>query len=291
MRIGVYGRTFVKPDQMEYVGRFFDFLKSQNVEISVHRILKEQLTNHQYTNEFKTFQTVLKPNEIDVLFSLGGDGTVLDTLRIVKDTEIPVIGVNMGRFGFLASSRQEDLKETFNKIVHGKYTIESRSVLKLTSDVRLFNGFPYGLNDFIIHKKDTSNMITVHTKLNDESLNSYWADGLILATPTGSTGYSLSCGGPIIYPGSASLVLTPIAPHNLSIRPLVISDQGQLSFEVEGRTDDFLVTIDSQSETIQKGSKLTVSKASFNFNMIRLDGHSYTKTIRNKLLYGFDKRN
>lgn len=291
MKVGVYARHSVNPSHSEYIQKFFDYLVSQQVEISVHGQIAKKLKDLNYTHEFEDFGTSVNKGQLDVLFSLGGDGTVLDTLSIVKDTATPVLGINLGRFGFLANSRQEEFAQNFGAIKAGNFTIEKRMVVELVSDEKLFDGFPYGLNDIVVQKKDTSNMITVHTKINNEALNSYWADGLILATPTGSSGYSLSCGGPILYPGTSSFVLTPIAPHNLSVRPLVIGDHKELSFEVDGRGEDFLVTIDSRSESLSKGSVLKVRKAPFEFHMIRLQDQSYAKTLRNKLLWGLDKRN
>lgn len=291
MKVGVYARHSVNLDHSDYIKKFFNYLVEQQVEICVHQQVGQKLQDLQYNHQFHEFESSVDKGQIDVLFSLGGDGTVLDTLSIVKDTGTPVLGINLGRFGFLANSRQEEFSENFHAIKSGNFTIEKRMVIELISEEHLFDGFPFGLNDIVVQKKDTSNMITVHTKINNEALNSYWADGLILATPTGSSGYSLSCGGPILYPGTSSFVLTPIAPHNLSVRPLVIGDHKQISFEVDGRGEDFLVTIDSRSETIAKGSKLTVKKAPFEFHMIRLKDQSYAKTLRNKLLWGLDKRN
>jgi NAD+ kinase len=244
-----------------------------------------------YKHAYHVFEQSVANEKLDILFSLGGDGTVLDTLRLVRDSGTPVLGINLGRFGFLAHSQQEDFAATFELIKNKSYTIDPRSVIELESDIDLFDGFPFGLNDFIVHKKDTSNMITVHTYLDGALLNSYWADGLIVATPTGSTGYSLSCGGPILFPGSSSLVITPIAPHNLSLRSLVIGDTKNISFDIEGRTEDFLVTIDSRSVSVTKGTKLSVKKADFQFNMIKLEGHNHITTLRNKLMWGIDKRN
>lgn len=291
MKVGVYARHSVNPDHSDYIKKFFDYLVDQQVEICVHQQLGQKLSDLNYSHKFQVFNATVEIGQLDVLFSLGGDGTVLDTLSIVQDTGIPVLGINLGRFGFLANSRQEEFALNFAAIKEGNYTIEKRMVIELISNEKLFNGFPYGLNDIVVQKKDTSNMITVHTKINNEVLNSYWSDGLILATPTGSTGYSLSCGGPILYPGTSSFVLTPIAPHNLSVRPIVIGDHKEISFEVVGRGDDFLVTIDSRSETISKGSILKVRKAPFEFHMIRLQDQSHAKTLRNKLLWGLDQRN
>ncbi|MCO4820377.1 MAG: NAD kinase [Bacteroidetes bacterium] len=291
MKVGVYARHSVNPNHSEYIRKFFDYLNGQKVEILVHQQLVGKLDELNYKHTFDVFGSTLKKDQVDVLVSLGGDGTVLDTLSIVKATETPVLGINLGRFGFLANSRQEEFAQNFAALKTGDYSIEKRLVIELVSKEQLFDGFPFGLNDIVVQKKDTSNMITVHTKINNEPLNSYWSDGLIVATPTGSTGYSLSCGGPILYPGTSSFVLTAIAPHNLSVRPLVIGDHKELTFEVDGRGDDFLVTIDSRSESIPKGSILKVKRANFDFHMIRLNEQSYAKTLRNKLLWGIDKRN
>ncbi|MFT5724084.1 MAG: NAD+ kinase [Bacteroidia bacterium] len=291
MKVGVYARHSVNPDHSDYITKFFDYLVDQQVEICVHRQLVQKLNDLNYKHQFKVIESSVEKDQLDVLFSLGGDGTVLDTLSIVKATETPVLGINLGRFGFLANSRQEEFSVNFEAIKAGNFTIEKRMVIELISETPLFDGFPFGLNDVVVQKKDTSNMITVHTKINGEALNSYWADGLILATPTGSSGYSLSCGGPILYPGTSSFVLTPIAPHNLSVRPLVVGDHKEVSFKVDGRGEDFLVTVDSRSESVHKGSLLQVKRANFDFHMIRLQDQSYAKTLRNKLLWGLDKRN
>jgi len=291
MKIGIYTRSLPEPDHERYVREFFAFLSKQDDTICIHKNAQEVLRRINFEHNFQVFTETNDQLPFDILLSLGGDGTVLDTLRIVRGSGIPVLGVNLGRFGFLASSRLEAFEENYNNLKTGNYDIEHRSVIQLESDLNLFDGFPYALNDFIVHKKDSSSMITVHARLNHEPLTSYWADGVILATPTGSTGYSLSCGGPIVYPGSSSFVLTPIAPHNLTIRPIVLNDQSTLSFEIEGRTEDFLVTMDSRSETVPKGTKLRIARAPFDLHMISLEGQTYTQTIRNKLLWGVDRRN
>lgn len=291
MKIGIYSRYIDLSVHGAFVTSFFDFLKKQKVSISIHTHLAKLLKDFESIEALDTFEYCNTSESFNFIFSLGGDGTVLDTLSIVKDTGTPVLGINLGRFGFLANSQQENFEHNFYALQSGDYVIDQRTVLKLDMDFDLFDGFPYSLNDLIVHKKDSASMITVHTKLNGEILNSYWADGLILATPTGSTGYSLSCGGPILFPGSLSLVLTPIAPHNLTVRPLVIGDNSKVSFEVDSRTDDFLVTLDSRSATVPSGCKLSVKKADFHFNMVQIEGHSYVRTLRNKLMWGLDKRN
>ncbi len=228
---------------------------------------------------------------IDCLISLGGDGTLLDTVTLVKDSGIPVLGINYGRLGFLASIGKEELHSALNALVNRKYVLDKRTLLHLDADISIFDDMPYALNEFTLHKKDTSPMIKIHTYLNGEFLNTYWADGLIVATPTGSTGYSLSCNGPVVFPDSASFVITPVAPHNLNIRPIIVPDNTIVSFEVEGRTDGFLCTLDSRRELVSKEIQLAVKKETFGINLIRLNENNFLQTLRNKLSWGLDKRN
>ena len=228
---------------------------------------------------------------IDCLISLGGDGTLLDTVTLVKDSGIPVLGINYGRLGFLASIGKEELHSALNALVNRKYVLDKRTLLHVDADIPIFNDMPYALNEFTLHKKDTSPMIKIHTYLNGEFLNTYWADGLIVATPTGSTGYSLSCNGPVVFPDSASFVITPVAPHNLNIRPIIVPDNTIVSFEVEGRTDGFLCTLDSRRELVTKEIQLAVKKETFGINLIRLNENNFLQTLRNKLSWGLDKRN
>ena len=228
---------------------------------------------------------------IDCLISLGGDGTLLDTVTLVKDSGIPVLGINYGRLGFLASIGKEEIHSALNALVNRKYVLDKRTLLHLEADMPLFADMPYALNEFTLHKKDTSPMIKIHTYLNGEFLNTYWADGLIVATPTGSTGYSLSCNGPVVFPDSASFVITPVAPHNLNIRPIIVPDNTIVSFEVEGRTDGFLCTLDSRREIVSKEIQLAVKKETFGINLIRLNENNFLQTLRNKLSWGLDKRN
>jgi len=228
---------------------------------------------------------------IDCLISLGGDGTLLDTVTLVKDSGIPVLGINFGRLGFLASIGKEEIHSALNALVNRKYVLDKRTLLHLDADMPLFDDMPYALNEFTLHKKDTSPMIKIHTYLNGEFLNTYWADGLIVATPTGSTGYSLSCNGPVVFPDSASFVITPVAPHNLNIRPIIVPDNTIVSFEIEGRTDGFLCTLDSRREIVSKEIQLAVKKETFGINLIRLNENNFLQTLRNKLSWGLDKRN
>jgi NAD+ kinase len=207
------------------------------------------------------------------------------------DSNIPIAGVNLGRLGFLSSIDKNAIAEAIKALVQGNYQLDKRTVLQLDANLPVFNGLTYALNDCTISKRDTSSMIVVHTYVNGEFLNSYWADGLIIATPTGSTGYSLSCGGPIIFPNSGNFVITPIAPHNLTMRPMVIPDDAILSFEIEGRGEYFLCTLDSRYEAITQNHRLAVKKANFTINIARLFEQNFLSTLREKLGWGIDSRN
>ena len=239
-------------------------------------------------NVINHFDATHKP--IDFLICVGGDGTILDALTIVRDSKIPVLGINTGRLGFLANGQLEDLKLVISQLEKGNYTLDSRTLLAVESSDDLFE-YNYGLNDFVIHKKETSSMIVLHTYLNGEFLNSYWADGLIVSTPTGSTGYSLSCGGPIIFPNSENLIITPIAPHNLNVRPVVVSDNYVISFEIEGRASNYMAGLDSRSCSVNRDSQIAVRKADHSVNLVRLPDDNFMDTLRSKLHRGLDKRN
>lgn len=229
--------------------------------------------------------------DFDAVFSLGGDGTFLESLLAVGKSEVPILGVNMGRLGFLASIAKEYIKESLFLLFKGNFQIEQRALLSLESSIDLFEGKPYALNECAILRKDTSSMIVVKCYINGEYLNTYWADGLMVATPTGSTGYSLSCGGPLMMPDAKDFVITPVSPHNLNVRPLIIADDSKLSFKIESRNRNFLISLDSRSETIESEVEIKISKAPFSARMIRIEGNSFPDTIRNKLGWGFDKRN
>ena len=225
------------------------------------------------------------------MFSLGGDGTLLDTLSFVRDYKIPILGINIGRLGFLASTGKEDISNALEALEKGSYKHDCRSLIELDCNKPLFGNVNYALNEFAIHKKDTSAMITIHAYINGEFLNSYWVDGLIVSTPTGSTGYNLSCGGPILMPQSANFVITPIAPHNLNVRPIVVPDDSVISFEIEGRGDNYLCTLDSRYETIDNSFQIAVRKCSFNVDLVRLPDHNFLNTLSKKLHWGSDSRN
>lgn len=228
---------------------------------------------------------------IDCIISLGGDGTMLDTAALVRNKEIPILGINFGRLGFLASIGKEGLTTAVEALVTGSYVVDHRSLLHLDASIPLFGSEPFALNEFAIHKRDTSPMIKIHTYMNGEFLNSYFADGLIVSTPTGSTGYNMSCNGPIVFPESGSFVITPVAPHSLNVRSIVIPDNNIISFEIEGRTEQFICALDARREIVGKEIQLAVRKEDFCINLLRLNENSFLSTLREKLTWGFDKRN
>ena len=232
-------------------------------------------------------------SSIDLLVSIGGDGTFLRTIEYVRDLNIPVMGINTGNLGFLATIKKENLDQAVEKIYNKKFKVENRSVIKVNSEeIGLPKSlFPYALNEISVVRKDTTSMINIKTSLDGNHLNSYWADGLIISTPTGSTGYSLSCGGPVISPSSGSLVLTPISPHNLNARPLVISDDTKIELSVSGREENHLLSIDSKIFTVQNQTKITIEKPNFDFKIAHFSNNNFYKTLKEKLLWGKDKRN
>ncbi len=242
--------------------------------------------------DFTLFETYKDLDEsIDCIISLGGDGTMLDTVVLVRDKEIPILGINFGRLGFLASIGKENISNAVEALVNESYVVDHRTLIHLESSIPLFNDSPYALNEFAIHKRDTSPMIKIHTYLNGEFLNSYFADGLIVSTPTGSTGYNMSCNGPIVFPESGSFVITPVAPHSLNVRSIVIPDNNIISFEIEGRTEQFICALDARREIVDKEIQLAVKKEDFKINLLRLNENSFLSTLREKLTWGMDKRN
>ncbi|MDN3668611.1 NAD kinase [Echinicola jeungdonensis] len=228
---------------------------------------------------------------MEFVISVGGDGTLLDTVSMVGAYEIPILGINTGRMGFLATIAKEDVGKAIEVLFDQQYTIQDRTLIRMESDKPLFSGVPYGLNEFTIHKRDTSSMITVHTYIDGEYLNSYWADGLIVATPTGSTGYSLSCGGPLISPMAKNFVITPVSPHNLNVRPMIVSDESEISFSIEGRSKKFLISLDSRSTAVDASALLTVKRERFSAKLVKFHDYSFFDTLRKKLNWGYDMRN
>ncbi len=292
MLVALYNRTFDDED-VPVLLKVLKLLDQHKLQPVFFKEFYERLQAH------VTFATTPRlftgkkdlPSNTDMLISLGGDGTMLDAVCFVGSSNIPLIGVNLGRLGFLAAIPSEEVEDAILSLVRGSYTVEKRTLLHLDSSIPLFNGSPFALNEFTIHRQDTSSMIKIHTYLNGEFLNTYWADGLIVATPTGSTGYSLSCGGPVVFPQTSSFVITPVAPHNLNTRPIVVPDNTVISFEIEGRTEQFLCTLDSRTEIIKKNVQIAVKKENFLVSLVRPDEHNFLKTIRQKLYWGIDRRN
>lgn len=292
MKIAIYSRG-IKDNQHQDIVQLLDELALNNVE----PVFFQDFFNQFYSaidikTKYSTFNSSDDLDEsIDCIMSLGGDGTLLDTVTFVKESGIPVLGINYGRLGFLANIGREDLHIAMQALIDRTYVLDKRTLIHLDADIPLFGNEPYALNEFCLYKKDSSPMIKIHTYLNGEFLNTYWADGLIVATPTGSTGYSLSCNGPVVFPDSGSFVITPISPHNLNIRPIVVPDDNIISFEVEGRTDGFLCSLDSRRELVTKEVQLAVKKEEFTMNLVRLNENNFLQTLRNKLSWGLDKRN
>lgn len=278
----------VERDSEKYLSQIIDKLNKEEVEIWYTSLFQSR--NSKLLDSDLNITDEITP-EHDAVFSLGGDGTFLESLLWVGKSEVPILGINMGRLGFLASIAKEFIKESLFLLFQGKYEIESRSLLTLESDLNLFNGKTYALNECAILRKDTSAMIMVKCYINGQYLNTYWADGLMVATPTGSTGYSLSCGGPLMMPDSKDFIITPVSPHNLNVRPLIVSDDSELKFEIQSRNRSFLISLDSRSETIESDVNLKVKKAPFQAKLIKIEGINFPDTIRNKLGWGFDKRN
>ncbi len=292
MHVLIYGKA-VNDSQVSAIQSLFDTLTSESACISVFEPYWKTLTPHiQVSQEVQTIRTYqdLKGKEIDFLFSLGGDGTILSAATLVRDSDIPIMGINLGRLGFLSSIEQKYIDKAIGYLKESRYKRERRSLLSLEANRPLFGEIPFALNEITVLKRDDSSMIIVHVYVNGEFLNTYWADGLIVATPTGSTGYSLSCGGPIIFPTSNNFIITPVAPHNLNVRPIVISDDSEIDLTVEGRSDSFLCTLDSRFEVINSDTKLKIRKCDFEIQLVQLDEMSFSKTMRNKLMWGYDMR-
>lgn len=292
MKIAIYGRQF-NDTVLPYVQQVFNALTQHQVDIYVYKDLDDFLSGKiTITGPYHTF-TRHQPLKglIDVFLTLGGDGTLLDTVAFIHDSGIPVIGINFGRLGFLASINKSDIAAAIHAVVNHEFTLDNRVLLTIESENGAFNGDNIALNDITFHKRDDSAMITIHAYLNGELLNSYWADGIIVSTPTGSTAYALSCGGPIVLPRSGNIIITPVAPHNLNVRPIVLSDDNVLSFEVECRSANYLVSCDSRTVIIDTTVKFSIRKASFELNLVRLNNETYLTTLRNKLMWGIDARN
>lgn len=292
MRIAVYNRTFDE-DDIEIIEDLFIQFQKFNCLPVIHEGMLENLKNADLLpDQFDVFSKEKPLNKkTDFLFSLGGDGTILDTVTYIGDKGIPILGVNMGRLGFLAGTASTEIEHALESLQKDSFKLDQRSLVHLDSSTGVFADAPFALNEFSLLRKDSSSLIIVHTYINGEFLCSYWADGIIVSTPTGSTGYSLSCGGPVIFPQSNIFVITPVAPHNLNVRPIAVSDDNIISFEVEGRAEEFMCTLDSRSEKIDNSVSLAVRKENFKINLVRLEGQNFLQTLRSKMYWGIDRRN
>lgn len=293
MQVVVYSREF-KENDIPHIQLLFDTLHEEGVNAFVYAPYLEELKGKiTFKRDVGIFESYVdfSVKKMDFMVTLGGDGTILAALLHLRNSGVPIVGINLGRLGFLASIAKNRIPEAIKLLKRGMYEIDERSLLYLESNFPIFKDTRFALNDFTILKRDTSSMITIHTYVNGAYLNSYWADGLIVATPTGSTGYSLSCGGPIVFPNSNNFVITPVAPHNLSVRPIVISDSSVISFDIEGRAENFLCTLDSRFEPITSAHQLAIRKNDFKIKLVQLQDVDFLKTIRDKLIWGVDSRN
>lgn len=292
MKIAIYSRLLEEDKRID-VQFFFDELTRQKITATVFLPFYEEIKDrvHLPADTTTFYLSDDLTNEIEFVISLGGDGTLLDTVGLVRDKGIPIMGINFGRLGFLASIGREQLADAVKALKKQTYVIDKRTMIHLDASISMFGNVSFALNEFSIHKRDTAPMIKIHTYLNGEFLNTYWADGLIVATPTGSTGYSLSCNGPIVFPDSGSFLITPVAPHNLNVRSIVVPDDHVISFEVESRTDQIICALDSRREIVSKNVQLAVKKESFLLNLVRLKENNFLQMLHNKLTWGLDKRN
>ena len=293
MKIAIYGQYYKEEDE-KYVEELFNTLKKHFIEFVIEENYYLGLKKHHKIKVFKTFSSYKElNNSFDFMFTIGGDGTILRAATFIRNSNIPIVGINTGRLGFLATVQKDEITNAIELLLKGKFLVKERSLLNVTTTpiIEGLASLNFALNEVSVSRKNTASMITIETYLDDEYLTSYWADGLIIATPTGSTGYSLSNGGPIITPQAKSFVLTPIAPHNLNARPLVIPDETVVKFKVSGREDKFFLSLDSRITTINSTTEVSVKKSDFNLKMVQINQQTFIKTLREKLLWGQDIRN
>ncbi|NLN24797.1 MAG: NAD kinase [Bacteroidetes bacterium] len=294
MKVGIYGQ-FYHQNTEKYLHILLEALSKKGASIFIEKnfydILKQRDTIDSRILSCNTFETL--DADYQLFFSIGGDGTILKAVTFVKNSGIPIVGINLGRLGFLATIQKEDIQTMLHQILEGKYSISERSLLTVSMYPKQndFNTLNFALNAVAVNRRNTSSMIQVETWINDNYLTSYWSDGLIVATPTGSTGYSLSCGGPIIEPSAKNFLLTPIAPHNLSARPLIVPDTAVLTLKVSGREDSYLLSLDSRTSTVANETKVIIKKADFKIKLLQIEEDSFIQTLRKRLLWGEDKRN
>ena len=292
--IAIFGLT-VDPAFSPDINRFFSLLKQRGVKSYIYKPFYDLIQSNGHLDSdmvagvFTTGSEL--PGSVQYLFSIGGDGTFLKSILTLRHRSIPVIGINSGRLGFLSAISREDMEWAIDDVLNNEYLIEERSLLQVDCSSELFGDFNYVMNEITVTKMDSSSMINIHTYLNGKYVTTYWADGLIISTPTGSTAYSLSVGGPILTPDSSDIVITPIAPHNLTMRPIVIPDHNRLTLRVEGRGQQFLASLDSRSKAVNFPGEIHIRKAAFRVKTIKLREHDFFNTLRNKLMWGTDRRN
>lgn len=294
MKVAIYGKYYLNSTE-PIINDIFEFFSNNNVEMIIEaEFLKILQEKNIIQDQHKTFSSHNElDSSFDMLISIGGDGTILRAATLVRDSGVPILGINAGRLGFLATVQKENIDEFMQFIINKKYTISKRALLSLTCTPtnKAIEEINFALNEISVSRKDTTSMITVETYLNNEFLSSYWADGLIISTPTGSTGYSMSCGGPILTPDVKSFVITPIAPHNLNARPLVVPDETEIRLKVSGREEHYLVSLDSRIASVKNETILIIKKTPFHINMVEIPQETFLKTLRTKLFWGEDRRN
>ena len=291
MKIAILGKPF-DDASLPFVQALLDDLVARQTTIliatSFHEYLEQRLKLPANINKFGRGDSL---RGVQFVLSIGGDGTLLDTVTYVGALEIPILGIHTGRLGFLATVTPDRIAQAMDALFKGHFVLEERSLIRVETDPEVFDGINFGLNEFSILKRDTSSMIVVHTYIDGEYLNSYWADGLVVATPTGSTGYSLSCGGPVMLPQTNNFIIAPVCPHNLNVRPIIVSDQSVISFEIEGRSNQFLLSLDSRSVPVDAGVQIAVRRESFAVRLVKFNHVNFLSTLRSKLNWGLDRRN
>lgn len=289
--IAIHGRS-LNADTIPYYTSIIKYLQEKGIDVSLSEGFRERNSDRLPTDDFKTFQTINEDYQPQALFSLGGDGTILDALTLIGKYETPILGINMGRLGFLATIGLDQILKALDQFFDHKFWYDTRSMVCLqTEDASVFGESKFALNELAMIRKETSSMLVIHAYLNGNYLTTYWADGVMVSTPTGSTGYSLSCGGPILMPQTNNFIITPVSPHNLNLRPLIVADSSEITFEIDAKEAGFLVSMDSRSESFDNPSKLMIRKAPFKANLIRIQGDNFIETLRNKLSWGLDTRN
>ena len=292
MKIAINSLSYSK-ENIVFLKKLFEMLSYYKVEIIIEKKLFDILSKENVlaSKTILSFDEESGLNDVNFFFSIGGDGTLLDSITFVREKQIPILGINTGRLGFLATTTKENIEKTLIDIFAGNFNVEERILIRLNSDDNLFGKANFALNDFSILKRDASSMIVVHTYLNGEFLNSYWADGILVSTPTGSTAYSLSCGGPVVFPNSNNFVISPVCPHNLNVRPIVVNADSEISFKIEGRSKNYQVTLDSRSKIVKNTVELSILKENFTAKIITTPEYNYLNTLRTKLSWGSDIRN